>query len=93
MSEWRLGGTRTTRRPTRWACRTRPLRSGEPRLTATQSLWTIPTAAVREHVFCRPPSTVEAERLRLERCSRLLPHDQDTGGFFVAVRGLNKHGL
>jgi hypothetical protein len=27
--------------------------------------------------------------MRLERCSRLLPHDQNTGGFFVAL--LRKH--
>jgi hypothetical protein len=32
-----------------------------------------------------PPPAAEAGRLRLERCSRLLPHDQDTGGFFVAL--------
>ena len=32
-----------------------------------------------------PPAAADAARLRLERCSRLLPHDQDTGGFFVAL--------
>ena len=32
-----------------------------------------------------PPPRAEAERLGLERCSRLLPHDQNTGGFFVAL--------
>ena len=32
-----------------------------------------------------PPDAADAARLRLERCSRLLPHDQDTGGFFVAL--------
>ena len=30
-----------------------------------------------------------AEKMHLERCSRMLPHDQDTGGFFVAL--LRKH--
>ncbi|VDM18889.1 unnamed protein product [Hydatigera taeniaeformis] len=30
-----------------------------------------------------PPENVEA--LHLEHCRRVLPHDQDTGGFFVAV--------
>ncbi|KAL1526126.1 hypothetical protein AB1Y20_014854 [Prymnesium parvum] len=32
-----------------------------------------------------PPSAAEAKEMGLERCVRLLPHDQDTGGFFVAV--------
>ena len=31
-----------------------------------------------------PPAAADAARLRLER-ARLLPHDQDTGGFFVAL--------
>jgi tRNA (cytosine34-C5)-methyltransferase len=31
-----------------------------------------------------PPATV-ADRMHLERCSRLLPHDQDHGGFFIAL--------
>jgi multisite-specific tRNA:(cytosine-C5)-methyltransferase len=29
--------------------------------------------------------TPEKQQLPLERCMRLLPHHQDTGGFFVAV--------
>eukprot|EP00002_Diphylleia_rotans_P037600 TRINITY_DN8415_c0_g1_i1.p1 TRINITY_DN8415_c0_g1~~TRINITY_DN8415_c0_g1_i1.p1 ORF type:complete len:777 (-),score=156.57 TRINITY_DN8415_c0_g1_i1:202-2532(-) len=32
-----------------------------------------------------PPTKEEAESLHLERCIRIVPHDQDTGGFFVAV--------
>ena len=28
---------------------------------------------------------VEFATLPLERCLRILPHDQDTGGFFIAV--------
>jgi len=32
-----------------------------------------------------PPSPEEAEQFHLERCIRILPHHQDTGGFFVAV--------
>ncbi|KAH3742651.1 NOL1/NOP2/Sun domain family 2 [Pelomyxa schiedti] len=32
-----------------------------------------------------PPSAEEVAKFHLERCMRLLPHDQDTGGFFVAV--------
>lgn len=32
-----------------------------------------------------PPALEVAQTLHLERCMRFLPHDQDTGGFFVAV--------
>jgi hypothetical protein len=32
-----------------------------------------------------PPQEEVAVQLHLDRCIRLLPHDQDTGGFFVAV--------
>ena len=32
-----------------------------------------------------PPSAEEAADMHLERCIRLLPQDQDTGGFFVAL--------
>jgi 16S rRNA methyltransferase RsmB/F len=32
-----------------------------------------------------PPEPSVAAQLHLDRCVRILPHDQDTGGFFVAV--------
>lgn len=32
-----------------------------------------------------PPSAEEASQMHLERCMRILPHHQDTGGFFIAV--------
>eukprot|EP00966_Prymnesium_polylepis_P053844 1244656-Prymnesium_polylepis.1 len=32
-----------------------------------------------------PPSEAAAAAMGLHRCVRLLPHDQDCGGFFVAV--------
>lgn len=32
-----------------------------------------------------PASPEELKSLNLDRCMRILPHDQDTGGFFVAV--------
>ncbi|OBZ86764.1 tRNA (cytosine(34)-C(5))-methyltransferase [Choanephora cucurbitarum] len=32
-----------------------------------------------------PPTKEEADRMHLERCLRIYPHQQDTGGFFVAV--------
>ncbi|XP_064466937.1 RNA cytosine C(5)-methyltransferase NSUN2-like isoform X2 [Ornithodoros turicata] len=38
---------------------------------------------IRQHMFPQPPDVLE--KLHLERCIRILPHQQDTGGFFVAV--------
>ena len=38
---------------------------------------------VRKTVF--PPTEEEAAKFRLEKCLRCLPHDMDTGGFFVAL--------
>ena len=32
-----------------------------------------------------PPSIEEQENFHLDRCVRIFPHDQDTGGFFIAV--------
>ncbi|XP_031561431.1 RNA cytosine-C(5)-methyltransferase NSUN2-like [Actinia tenebrosa] len=32
-----------------------------------------------------PPSEEEAKAMNLERCIRVYPHQQDTGGFFIAV--------
>ena len=32
-----------------------------------------------------PPPTEQLRELHLERCMRVLPHYQDTGGFFIAV--------
>ncbi|KAK3277855.1 hypothetical protein CYMTET_14163 [Cymbomonas tetramitiformis] len=37
------------------------------------------------HASCFPPSAEEASELQLRRCMRILPQDNDTGGFFVAV--------
>ena len=38
---------------------------------------------IRESMF--PPTPEEASKFQLERCLRCLPHDMDTGGFFVAL--------
>lgn len=37
-----------------------------------------------------PPSVGEAQLLGLDKCVRILPHHQDTGGFFVAVLEKNR---
>jgi hypothetical protein len=34
---------------------------------------------------CFPPTPEEAAQFELEKCLRCLPHDMDTGGFFVAL--------
>jgi 16S rRNA C967 or C1407 C5-methylase (RsmB/RsmF family) len=34
---------------------------------------------------CFPPTEEEAKLFNLEKCIRILPHDMDTGGFFVAL--------
>jgi 16S rRNA C967 or C1407 C5-methylase (RsmB/RsmF family) len=34
---------------------------------------------------CFPPNPDEAAQFKLEKCLRCLPHDLDTGGFFVAL--------
>ena len=39
-----------------------------------------------------PPTEEIASQLHLNRCVRILPHDQDTGGFFVAVLEMVKTG-
>ncbi len=41
----------------------------------------------KQHIrsSCFPPTPEEAEKFKLERCLRCLPHDLDTGGFFVAL--------
>lgn len=36
-----------------------------------------------------PPSAEEAEKMNLHHSMRILPHDQNSGGFFVAL--LKKH--
>ena len=40
---------------------------------------------------CFPPSQEEVKRFNLQKCFRCLPHDMDTGGFFVALFKKNSH--
>lgn len=39
----------------------------------------------RIHRSCFSPTSEEASWMHLERCLRCVPHDEDTGGFFVAT--------
>ncbi|BFZ12837.1 hypothetical protein BsWGS_15875 [Bradybaena similaris] len=38
-----------------------------------------------------PPTVEEAEKFHLDRCMRILPHHQDTGGFFIAALQKVRH--
>jgi 16S rRNA C967 or C1407 C5-methylase (RsmB/RsmF family) len=42
-------------------------------------------ADLRGYRLTRSMFPPEEDDMRLERCLRFLPHDQNTGGFFVAV--------
>jgi hypothetical protein len=39
----------------------------------------------RIRASCFPPTEAEAKEFHLHKCLRCLPHDMDTGGFFVAL--------
>jgi len=39
----------------------------------------------RIRASCFPPSNEEIDEYNLHKCLRILPHDMDTGGFFVAL--------
>ena len=40
---------------------------------------------MRDTMFCVEDEKTLKEEFRIERCVRVLPHDQNTGGFFIAV--------
>lgn len=48
-----------------------------------ESLPTLRQATIAPSIFPPPPSV--AKELQLRRCLRIFPHQQDTGGFFIAV--------
>jgi len=58
---------------------------------STSLQWHVEEASAREHGMRAavssmwPPSPQEREWMHLQRCRRLLPHDLDTGGFFLAA--------
>lgn len=65
-----------------WRCDTEVFVSGESDETVRrESLSRLPEFV--PSMF--PPTEDDAKRLHLERCHRILPQDNDTGGFFVAV--------
>jgi hypothetical protein len=65
-----------------WRCDTDILvqneESEEERLKTLSKL-----PAIKESML--PPQVERAKALHLERCMRILPHDQNTGGFFIAA--------
>ncbi|XP_047119299.1 tRNA (cytosine(34)-C(5))-methyltransferase [Schistocerca piceifrons] len=55
-------------------------------LVGYQSIADVPDkwrTVIHQQMF--PPAPENAEKYKLDRCIRILPHKQDTGGFFVAV--------
>ena len=71
MATWPMLDFRLHRQPTYEQLQQSPhVPSGEKRMYM-RSMW--------------PPQPNEAQRLRLDRCVRLLPHRSDSGGFFVAL--------
>ncbi|KAJ1430656.1 S-adenosyl-L-methionine-dependent methyltransferase, partial [Ochromonadaceae sp. CCMP2298] len=65
-----------------WDCSPETFTKGEPDDEArAASLARLPTIRDSMH----PPSQARAAQLHLEYCHRILPQDNDSGGFFVAV--------
>ena len=65
-----------------WLCDEHIFTVGEPNdVAAKASKARLPELTASMH----PPSPEIANSLHLERCMRILPQDQDTGGFFVAI--------
>jgi hypothetical protein len=49
----------------------------------TDDLETVKRGKIRRSMFPLPEA--EMDKMNIERCFRVMPHDQDTGGFFVTV--------
>lgn len=64
-----------------WRCDADALTLGEEEEQREKSVKRLPAIAAS----MLPPSAEAAAAMHLERCMRLMPHDQNTGGFFVAV--------
>ena len=77
-----LPGLRKRPGVSHWLCDDEIFTIGEPDDSARLA------SKSRLTAFCPsmyPPVPEVAAQLHLDRCVRILPHDQDTGGFFVAV--------
>lgn len=62
-----------------------------PRLTWVDSFDTAKDAGMSNAVQSMwPPKTEDSKLINLEKCTRLVPQDNDTGGFFVALIRKNK---
>lgn len=68
---------------TDWQCSPEIFTSGDEKADVAKSLNRLPTILPSMY----PPSIEKQHQfdMNLDRCCRLLPHDNDTGGFFVAV--------
>ena len=72
--------------PPAWDEETLMARVTKEGLTEYKSFHEVPDEWKRSvRKSCFPPTEEEAARFHLEKCLRCLPHDMDTGGFFVAL--------
>ena len=72
--------------PPSWDAETLQKRAESRGLIEYKSFEDVPRVSMH-HIrqSCFPPTPEEIEKFNLERCIRCLPHDLDTGGFFVAL--------
>ena len=70
-----------------WHCDESIFLLGEPKVNHEETLRRIPKLVES----MRAPSRDEADLFHLDRCHRILPQDNDTGGFFVAVLEFSDH--
>ena len=66
---------------TTWKVDEQTFLSGEAEEEVVESLGRLPSI----QTSMLPPNEEEKEWMHLERCHRIMPHDMDCGGFFVAV--------
>lgn len=70
-----------------WHCTIDAFTAGEDEVSKTHSIKKLPKLLKSMH----PPTLEEVGKMNLDRCLRILPHQQDTGGFFIAVLTLEDH--
>lgn len=75
----KLPGLKFVRGLSQWTVMTRELAAYSKPEDVPESMKHI----LRESLF--PPKPEDADKFHLERCLRILPHHQNTGGFFVSV--------
>jgi 16S rRNA C967 or C1407 C5-methylase (RsmB/RsmF family) len=89
-SEGLLPGLRSRPGQSHWECSESVFVSGEPDDQSRKaSLARLPKLV--ETMY--PPTAEEAAEMHLDYCLRILPQDNNTGGFFIAVLALDPAGI